>query len=418
MHALILGENAPINSQTINFSDNVSALGYTKADEVVKLNSPLSTLELEQKQIIKVEFFSKQKEVKAFVNDFEMNATHNGFALLVGRVYLHNGVWKVKSLGEPFNTESSFKVYTKDAPVFVSTAIQELASNVQETVQNKVATIRQNENVQRAEQIATTTAKIATETAQIAANGVKQVFSHVMGNDDSIAQQQARNERFQPLDLTKMQSVSFDSVVPPLKNLHLGLGWKAKKGTGLLTSLVKGGAVNVDLDLSVQLLSYNGEVVDTVYFDKTRSDNLAVCHYGDASQGGNGLQDNEIISVALESLPKEVAYIAVTATSNKGHTFNGLESGFFRVLNQQAMLPLVQIAIDPVQATSACLLGIFSRNTLDQWQFIAIQDYLQATTIKEPNMEQLILNWSRTVGQTRGIVPQQSSNLLPNYQIG
>lgn len=174
-------------------------------------------------------------------------------------------------------------------------------------------------------------------------------------------------------------------------------------------------SVNVDLDLSVQLLSFSGEIVDMVYIDKTRSNNLAVNHYGDAATGGNGLQDDEIISVALDNLPKEVAFITITATSNKGHQFAGIESGYLRIVNQEAMLPLVQMALDPVQQKTGCLLGVLSRNYQNEWEFISICDYQNAKIITDLN--ESILHWCKFIGQARGIVPRDSGSLLPNYQI-
>lgn len=412
---LNLGGNDFLNSQEISFDSNVAALGFIADNEKINLTNPINVANLESQNVEKVEFITMEKGEKThIIGDFQFQSNNNGVAVIIARLYKHNGRWKIRALAEPFDSNASLLKYT-EIELFAKTTLQTVASNIQSNVQERVAVIRQNENVQRAEQVLGTTAKIVSETAQIAANGVRQVYTQMMGNSDVIAQQQARNERFQPLDLTRMQSVSFDQVVPPLKNLHLGLGWKSKKGVGLLNSVIRGGTVNVDLDLSVQLLNFYGQVVDNVYYEKIRSDNLAVNHYGDSATGGNGLQDNEIISVALENLPKDVAYIAVTATSNKGHTFNGLESGFFRALNQQAMLPLIQIQLDTTQAKTGCLLGIFSRDRNNEWNFINISDYTDGKKITDLN--QIILNWAKIVGQTRGIVPQNADNLLLNRQL-
>ena len=95
--------------------------------------------------------------------------------------------------------------------------------------------------------------------------------------------------------------------------------------------------------------------------------------------------------------------------------FAGLEIGYLRIVNQQAMLPLVQFELDVTQQKSGCLLGVLSRNQQNQWEFIALGDYDNARTIKE--LENKILHWCKFIGQARGIVPRDTGSLLPNYNV-
>ena len=331
-------------------------------------------------------------------------------SVIIAQLYLKSGVWRVKAVDDGFKEgEVALRGhFNLSEPIF----------KPQFGLTQQFNEFRQSERGRQVEQGVRTATKEATRFAQNVASGASVAYSTVMGNSDAVAQKQAAKEaeNFKPLELQKMQSVPFKGAVPAIKNLHIGLGWKSKTGTGFLKGLIGGvKSVNVDLDLSVQLLSFSGEIVDMVYIDKTRSNNLAVNHYGDAATGGNGLQDDEIISVALENLPKEVAFIAITATSNKGHQFAGIESGYLRIVNQEAMLPLVQMALDPVQQKTGCLLGVLSRNYQNEWEFISICDYQNAKIITDLN--ESILHWCKFIGQARGIVPRDSGSLLPNYNV-
>lgn len=330
-------------------------------------------------------------------------------AIILAKIYQRNGAWRIRIIDDGFKEGETalMKHYEMEQKIFTTNQVVERFNE-----------FRQSEHGRQLEQGARTAAQEAARISRTVATGVSNAYSVAMGNSDVIAQRQFEQDaqHFKPLTLEKMQSVALKDAVPSVKNLHIGLGWKSKTGSGFIKGLLGGvKSVNVDLDLSVQLLSFGGEIIDTVYINKTRSDNLAVNHYGDAAQGGNGIQDNEVISVALENLPPQVGFIAITATSNKNHLFAGLETGYLRIVNQQAMLPLVQFELDVTQQKSGCLLGVLSRNQQNQWEFIALGDYDNARTIKE--FESKILHWCKFIGQARGIVPRDTGSLLPNYNV-
>lgn len=330
-------------------------------------------------------------------------------AIILAKIYQRNGAWRIRIIDDGFKEGETalMKHYEMEQKIFTTNQVVERFNE-----------FRQSEYGRQLEQGARTAAQEAARISRTVATGVSDAYSVAMGNSDVIAQRQFEQDaqHFKPLTLEKMQSVALKDAVPSVKNLHIGLGWKSKTGSGFIKGLLGGvKSVNVDLDLSVQLLSFSGEIIDTVYINKTRSDNLAVNHYGDAAQGGNGIQDNEVISVALENLPPQVGFIAITATSNKNHLFAGLETGYLRIVNQQAMLPLVQFELDVTQQKSGCLLGVLSRNQQNQWEFIALGDYDNARTIKE--LENKILHWCKFIGQARGIVPRDTGSLLPNYNV-
>lgn len=383
------------NRKSLNTNKIALSSIVNEADVVVQSHN-LSRLEIQSNsnEVIASYTPSLQREEKA---------------IILAKIYQRNGAWRIRIIDDGFKEGETalMKHYEMEQKIFTTNQVVERFNE-----------FRQSEHGRQLEQGARTAAQEAARISRTVATGVSNAYSVAMGNSDVIAQRQFEQDaqHFKPLTLEKMQSVALKDAVPSVKNLHIGLGWKSKTGSGFIKGLLGGvKSVNVDLDLSVQMLSFSGEIIDTVYINKTRSDNLAVNHYGDAAQGGNGIQDNEVISVALENLPPQVGFIAITATSNKNHLFAGLETGYLRIVNQQAMLPLVQFELDVTQQKSGCLLGVLSRNQQNQWEFIALGDYDNARTIKE--LESKILHWCKFIGQARGIVPRDTGSLLPNYNV-
>lgn len=417
---LAIGQNKSIDNSVSEIEFDYSgafeliAIGHTTTR---LLQKKVNLAELVRQNIHQVELCVKQtgflrvlaeKNLFAEVNISELTQPY----LIIGRLYQYQGGWRFRALNEGFQTLAKMQKYFNLSDTLFSSNIQfsDVIQQAQNTVQNVVSQTRTTLQESGIEQAVQSGVSQAVTTAKKLTSELQQTFISVMGNSDEIARQQRENETFKPMNMLKMQSVQFPAEI---SHLHLGLGWKSKSGTGLLKGILGGNrSVNVDLDLSAQILNGNGEVIDTVYFDKIRSDNHAITHYGDASQGGNGLQDDEIISVALNKLPLGTKFIAITATSQKGHQFNGIENGYFRVVNQEGMIPLLQINLDPNEPKIGAILGIFVQNAQTLWEFVAVSDYFLAKNINElsPN----ILHWAKLIGQARGIVPTHSVLLLNN----
>ena len=426
MKQLTKGENIKIDPSVkiVSFmaNDNIAIIARHLNNAGVKVvEQPLTLSDLKEEGFTEISVVALTDDLPDVVEveidgiafaAYKPQKNRDEKAVIIAQLYFKSGVWRIKAVDDGFKEgEKALRGhFNLSEPIFKpkNAMVQQISQQIND--------FRQSETGRKVEQAAVEVAKETSKIVKNAASTAAQAYVTAMGNSDQVAQKQAQEEakNFKPLALEKMQSVPFKNAVPAIRNLHIGLGWKSKTGTGFLKGLMNGvKSVNVDLDLSVQLLSFGGEIVDTVYIEKTRSDNLAVNHYGDAATGGNGLQDNEIISIALENLPQEVAFIAVTATSNKEHQFAGLESGYLRILNQQAMLPLVRMEIDATQPKTGALLGVLSRNQQNEWEFIAVCDYDNAKTIKD--LEPKILHWCKFIGQARGIVPRNTGILLPNY---
>lgn len=110
-----------------------------------------------------------------------------------------------------------------------------------------------------------------------------------------------------------------------LSNFCVGVNWgaisKTKKGFfGGEKTVVEA----VDLDASCVMLDAQKQVLDVVFFKKLRSDDGAIEHSGDdrtGDVGGDDGLDNEIISVRLDSLAREVDQVVFFLNSFEGHDF-------------------------------------------------------------------------------------------------
>lgn len=405
--AMIKGENITIPSfiPQIHVSSNANIALIGISTNGVELTQPLPFKAYEEKGFIKVEAVTIPQSTGMISTDFTIEndrqsavyEAEKGKGKILYRLYQHNGAWKLRIVDEV--VADLQKLYGLSSPIFI------YAPTV---VTEKINELRQTETGQAIEQNLRTGMKIAGNVAQTVATGAKNTFTQVMGNSDEIAQRQKANEQFVPQKINSMDSLNLNQITPAIRNLHIGIGWKSKSGTSMLKGLVNGvKSVNVDLDLSAQLLTSNGGVVETVYYDNIRSRDLSVVHHGDASQGGNGLQDNEVISIALDMLPANVTAIAITATSNKGHLFSGLENGYLRLVNQQGMIPFAALDFDNAEQKSGCLCGFLLKNHKQEWVFLAVNYYFNAKNIQE--LSSTIYRWIKFIQGTSGMffLPQQ-----------
>ena len=93
-----------------------------------------------------------------------------------------------------------------------------------------------------------------------------------------------------------------------LDNVLIGLGWQTNKYAG---------NYDFDLDASVFLLGENDKVrndADFIFYNNLTSVDGSVRHTGDNLVGGDGNNDDEVITIKLSQVPINVHKIVVTVT--------------------------------------------------------------------------------------------------------
>ena len=112
-----------------------------------------------------------------------------------------------------------------------------------------------------------------------------------------------------------------------LEEFFVGANWGMIKTEekGFFGKLFGGdGKKSVDLDLAALLFDENKELVKSVYFGELKTDGIV--HSGDDLTGDEEADenDNEVISINLKKVKKEVKYIVFTLNSFNGVKFNDI----------------------------------------------------------------------------------------------
>ncbi len=181
-------------------------------------------------------------------------------------------------------------------------------------------------------------------------------------------------QKGQKIDLSKKSGSKLTSFC-------VGVNWGAiskqkKKFFGGEKTVVEA----VDLDASCVLLDAQKKVLDVVFFQKLRSDDGSIVHSGDdrtGDVGGDDGLDNEIISVDLGRIDRQVDQVVFFLNSFEGHDFAIVPFASIRLYEGtptrvNEVFATYDIASDAAFAghTSMVMGKLYRRN--DEWKFSAI----------------------------------------------
>lgn len=184
-----------------------------------------------------------------------------------------------------------------------------------------------------------------------------------------------------------------------LRRFCVGCNWGAisQKRGGLLGILGSTEVKNVDLDLSCALIDKNGEIADYIYSPEYREDFLkahgrgkgkltsadgALRHSGDDRQGdtgGDDGEDNEIITVNLDSISNNIASIVFFLNNVGDEDFSQIPYAAIRMYEGTPQAPGEVFASYDVAALPqyagkrAMIMGkLYLKN--GEWKFAALGD--------------------------------------------
>eukprot|EP00917_Polyrhabdina_sp_WS-2016_P026216 GHVP01056281.1.p1 GENE.GHVP01056281.1~~GHVP01056281.1.p1 ORF type:complete len:236 (+),score=29.32 GHVP01056281.1:480-1187(+) len=108
------------------------------------------------------------------------------------------------------------------------------------------------------------------------------------------------------------------------QTINIELGWETESRPKKL-----------DLDVSCVILDKDSELLDAVYYNRLETLGGSIKHSGD-NRSGNGAGDNELITVLLNKLPKEVdTLIFIINMFSPGKSFQDVKSAYCRVFEEQ-----------------------------------------------------------------------------------
>lgn len=173
------------------------------------------------------------------------------------------------------------------------------------------------------------------------------------------------------VSLQKNQTVSLvKGGQPLLSQVKMGLGWEpAFRGK------------DIDLDASVIAYGPQRNHVDSCYFGKLSIVNGAIKHSGDNLTGEGG-GDDEVIVVDLGRLPQDVTGLVFTVNSFSGQKFTQVAKAYCRLLDAATGEELVRFDLTNAEAQTGVMMAKLIKQFTGEWEMTAMGDFVKSRTVR------------------------------------
>jgi stress response protein SCP2 len=173
------------------------------------------------------------------------------------------------------------------------------------------------------------------------------------------------------VSLQKNQTVSLvKGGRPLLSQVKMGLGWEpAYRGR------------DIDLDASVIAYGPQRNHIDSCYFGKLTIVGGAIRHSGDNLTGEGG-GDDEVITVDLGRLPQEVTGLVFTVNSFSGQKFTEVAKAYCRLMDAATGEELVRFDLTNAEPQTGVLMAKLIRQFSGEWDMTAMGDFVKARTVR------------------------------------
>ncbi|MFJ4695595.1 TerD family protein [Streptomyces sp. NPDC088766] len=173
------------------------------------------------------------------------------------------------------------------------------------------------------------------------------------------------------VSLQKNQTVSLvKGGSPLLSQVKMGLGWEpAYRGK------------DIDLDASVIAYGPQRNHIDSCYFGKLSIVGGAIKHSGDNLTGEGG-GDDEVIVVDLGRLPQEVTGLVFTVNSFSGQKFTEVAKAYCRLLDAATGEELVRFDLTGAEPQTGVMMAKLIRQFTGEWEMTAMGEFVKARTVR------------------------------------
>ncbi|WP_406719519.1 TerD family protein [Streptomyces althioticus] len=173
------------------------------------------------------------------------------------------------------------------------------------------------------------------------------------------------------VSLQKNQTVSLmKGGRPLLSQVKMGLGWEpAYRGK------------DIDLDASVIAFGPQRNHVDSCYFGKLQILGGAIQHSGD-NLTGEGAGDDEVITVDLGRLPIEVSGLVFTVNSFSGQKFTEVAKAYCRLLDASTGEELVRFDLTSAEPQTGVMMAKLIRQYSGEWEMTAMGEFVKGRTVR------------------------------------
>ena len=156
-----------------------------------------------------------------------------------------------------------------------------------------------------------------------------------------------------------------DDTGEPLTRLRMGLGWDHEPTAGFIGT----GAPEIDLDASAVQFG-GGQAFDFAFYNNLRTRDGSVVHDGD-NKSGRGEGDDEVISVDLTKVHRQIESIVFLVSSYQGHTLEWVNRAYCRLVDDRDNVELARFTLSlGVPETGLVMAKIFRVG--DQFKLRAI----------------------------------------------
>lgn len=173
------------------------------------------------------------------------------------------------------------------------------------------------------------------------------------------------------VSLQKNQTVSLvKGGRPLLSQVKMGLGWEpAYRGK------------DIDLDASVIAYGPQRNHIDSCYFGKLQIVQGAIRHSGDNLTGEGG-GDDEVITVDLGHLPQEVTGLVFTVNSFSGQKFTEVAKAYCRLIDAASGEELVRFDLTNAEAQTGVMMAKLIKQFSGEWEMTAMGDFVKSRTVR------------------------------------
>ncbi|MFH8618257.1 TerD family protein [Streptomyces sp. NPDC017979] len=173
------------------------------------------------------------------------------------------------------------------------------------------------------------------------------------------------------VNLQKNQTVSLvKGGRPLLSQVKMGLGWEpAYRGK------------DIDLDASVIAYGPQRNHLDSCYFGKLAILNGAIKHSGD-NLTGEGAGDDEVITVDLGRLPADATGLVFTVNSFSGQKFTEVAKAYCRLLDAATGEELVRFDLTTAEPQTGVMMAKLIRQYSGEWEMTAMGDFVKSRTVR------------------------------------
>ncbi|MEU3147055.1 MULTISPECIES: TerD family protein [unclassified Streptomyces] len=270
-------------------------------------------------------------------------------ALVIVEVYLRNGVWKARAVGQGY-----------------SNGLAGIATDFGVTVEEPAAPARPAAPAQPATPPAPAPPAPPTAAPQAPpAPAAPPAPPAPAPGTGKINLDKGR------VSLQKNQTVSLmKGGRPLLSQVRMGLGWEpAYRGK------------DIDLDASVIAYGPQRNHIDSCYFGKLQIVNGAIRHSGDNLTGEGG-GDDETITVDLGRLPQDVSGLVFTVNSFSGQKFTEVAKAYCRLLDAATGEELVRFDLTAAEPQTGVMMAKLIRQFSGEWEMTAMGDFVKSRTVR------------------------------------